>query len=90
MSILCLGMLLGLPHLEMVGWGGIYSPPPTIIVVGQKQQLSVEGRIVRCTPDKHCSLFGALPRPTVGGYSNRPLDPIVAQTIRCTLDSPVL
>jgi hypothetical protein len=24
MSILCLGMLLGLPHLEMVGWGGIY------------------------------------------------------------------
>jgi hypothetical protein len=21
MSILCLGMLLGLPHLEMAGWG---------------------------------------------------------------------
>jgi hypothetical protein len=36
MSILCLGMLLGLPHLEMVGWG-IYSLPPTIVVVGQKQ-----------------------------------------------------
>jgi hypothetical protein len=26
MSILCLGMLLGLPHLEMAGWGGIYRP----------------------------------------------------------------
>jgi hypothetical protein len=26
MSILCLGMLLGLSHLEMVGWGGIYRP----------------------------------------------------------------
>jgi hypothetical protein len=26
MSILCLGMLLGLQHLEMVGWGGIYRP----------------------------------------------------------------
>jgi hypothetical protein len=23
MSTICLGMLLGLPHLEMVGWGGI-------------------------------------------------------------------
>jgi hypothetical protein len=23
---LCLGMLLGLPHLEMLGWGGIYRP----------------------------------------------------------------
>jgi hypothetical protein len=26
MSIVYLGMLLGLPHLEMAGWGGIYSP----------------------------------------------------------------
>jgi hypothetical protein len=26
MSILCFGMLLGLPHLEMAGWGGIYMP----------------------------------------------------------------
>ena len=26
MSILCLGMLLGLPHLEMAGWGVIYRP----------------------------------------------------------------
>jgi hypothetical protein len=28
MFILCLGMLLGLPHLEMAGWGGIYRPNP--------------------------------------------------------------
>jgi hypothetical protein len=26
MSTICLGMSLGLPHLEMAGWGCIYSP----------------------------------------------------------------
>jgi hypothetical protein len=26
MSTICLGMLLGLSHLEMAGWGGIYRP----------------------------------------------------------------
>jgi hypothetical protein len=26
MSTICLGMLLGLPHLGMTGWGGIYRP----------------------------------------------------------------
>jgi hypothetical protein len=26
MSNICLGMLLGLPHLEIAGWGGIYRP----------------------------------------------------------------
>jgi hypothetical protein len=26
MSIVCLGMSLGLPHMEMAGWGCIYSP----------------------------------------------------------------
>jgi hypothetical protein len=25
MSTICLGMLLGLPHMRMAGWGGIYS-----------------------------------------------------------------
>jgi hypothetical protein len=30
MSIICLDMLLGLPHLEMAGWGGIYRPQPPI------------------------------------------------------------
>jgi hypothetical protein len=28
MSIVCLEMLVGLPHLEMAGWGGIYSSQP--------------------------------------------------------------
>jgi hypothetical protein len=27
-STICLGMLLGLPYLEMAGWGGIYRPQP--------------------------------------------------------------
>jgi hypothetical protein len=26
MSILYLGLLLGLPHIEMASWGGIYRP----------------------------------------------------------------
>jgi hypothetical protein len=40
-------------------------------------------RIVQCTPDKQCSLSGALPRqPTVGVYSSRPLDPTVTQAVR--------
>jgi hypothetical protein len=26
MSTICLGMFLGLPRIEMVGWGGIYRP----------------------------------------------------------------
>jgi hypothetical protein len=26
MSTICPGMLLGLPQLEMAGWGGIYRP----------------------------------------------------------------
>jgi hypothetical protein len=34
-SITCVGMLLGLPHLEMAGWRGINSLP-SIIAVGQK------------------------------------------------------
>jgi hypothetical protein len=28
MSTICLDMLLGLPHLEMVGWGGSYRLQP--------------------------------------------------------------
>jgi hypothetical protein len=36
MSIICLDMLLGLPHLEMVGWGGIYRPTTPLLAVGQK------------------------------------------------------
>jgi hypothetical protein len=28
MSTILIGMLLGLPHLEVAGWGGIYSHQP--------------------------------------------------------------
>jgi hypothetical protein len=44
MSTIYLGMLLGHPHLKMVECG-VFIASPTIIVVGQKQQLSVDGRI---------------------------------------------
>jgi hypothetical protein len=35
MSTICLGMSLGLPHLEMVGWG-VFISPNTNIAVGEK------------------------------------------------------
>jgi hypothetical protein len=34
-STICLGMLLGLPHLEMVDWV-VFIDPNTILVVGEK------------------------------------------------------
>jgi hypothetical protein len=46
MSTMCLGMLLGLPHLEMAGWGGIYRPH-TNLTVGEKLLLSAAHRTVR-------------------------------------------
>jgi hypothetical protein len=43
------GMLLGLPHLEMSGWGGICRPN-TKLDDGEKLLLSVANRTVRwCT-----------------------------------------
>jgi hypothetical protein len=38
MSITCVVMLLGLPHLQMAGWRCIDSPP-SIIAVGENQLL---------------------------------------------------
>jgi hypothetical protein len=59
MCTICLGMLLGLPHLEMANWGCIYSP----------QHNSSHWRKVDAlcgTPDSpvvhrttHCSVYGA-------------------------------
>jgi hypothetical protein len=46
MSTICLGMSLGLPHMEMAGWGCIYSPN-TKLAVGGKLLLSVVHRTVR-------------------------------------------
>jgi hypothetical protein len=35
MSIICLGMLLGLPHIEMAGWGVLIAPN-TKLAIGEK------------------------------------------------------
>jgi hypothetical protein len=63
MCTICLGMLLGLPHLEMAGWGCIYSPQhncsrwrkaaalcgtPDSPVVHQTAHCSVSGAPSRC------------------------------------------
>ena len=48
-------------------------------------------RTVRRTPEKHCSLSGALPRqPTVGVCSSQPLDLTITHTVWCTPYSPML
>jgi hypothetical protein len=39
MCTICLGMLLGLPHLEMAGWG-VFIAPNTKVAVGGKLLLS--------------------------------------------------
>jgi hypothetical protein len=52
MSILCLGMLLGLPHLQMIGWV-VFIASPTLLAIGQKASAFCRRahRTVRCTPD---------------------------------------
>jgi hypothetical protein len=71
MSIICLGMLLGLPHLEMAGWGCIYSPQHKISH-WRKAVLSAAHRTVWwCTGQYtvHCLVrlvVGMTLQPTVG------------------------
>jgi hypothetical protein len=73
MSTICLGMLLGLPHLQMAGWG-------VFIVLPLNYSRWTESccfyrqayRTVRCTPDMHYSL-------SVGVCSSRLLDSTVAR-----------
>jgi hypothetical protein len=49
MSNICLGMSLGLPHLEMAGWG-VFIAPNTNRAIGEKLLLSTAHRTVRwCT-----------------------------------------
>jgi hypothetical protein len=49
MSTICLGMLFGLPHLEMAGWG-VFIASNTNRAVGEKLLLSAAHRTVRwCT-----------------------------------------
>jgi hypothetical protein len=58
MSIACIGMMLGLPHLQMVGWRGI-NGPPSIIAIGQKVDCSVVGRTGQSGAHQTC----LVPRP---------------------------
>jgi hypothetical protein len=81
MSTICFGMLLGLPHLEMVGWE-VFIASPTIIVVGQKQQLSIDGRTRQSGAQQTCTIHCPVPwprQPTVGVCSSRLLDPTIAR-----------
>jgi hypothetical protein len=75
MSTICLDMLLGLPHLEMAGWGGIYRPHPPNSCWTESSSFLSTGTpdTVRCQPRL----------PTVEVYSSRPLGPTGTQTVRC-------
>jgi hypothetical protein len=62
MSTICLGMSLGLPHLEMAGWG-VFIAPNTNRAVGEKFLLlcgTPDSPVVHRTA--HCSMSGALSR----------------------------
>jgi hypothetical protein len=56
MSTICLDMLLGLPHLEMAGWGGIYSHQPSCSRWGRLLAMGAPNSLVR-----HRTLSGVLP-----------------------------
>jgi hypothetical protein len=70
MSILCLGMLLWLPHLQMAGWG-LFIASTTLLAIGQKATAFYRWahQTVRCAPDIHCSLSGAC-------HVSRPLESV--------------
>jgi hypothetical protein len=79
-------MLLGLPPLQMVGWGYLWSPHNYSRWTEATTFCRRVHRTVWCTPDKHCSLFGALPRqPTFEVCSSRPLDPTIARLSGATI-----
>jgi hypothetical protein len=96
MSTIWLGMLLGLPPLEMAGWGGIYSHQPSCSRWGRLLAMGVPD-----SPVRHRTLSGVPPRQptvrvrsrsTVGGFvlmSNRTVRCRTGQvlfTVRCASD----
>jgi hypothetical protein len=92
MSTICLGMFLGLQHLQMAGWG-VFIASPTLLAVGQKAAAFCwrAHRTVRCASDRALFTVQCLPRQlTVGVCTGRSLYSTVTQTVRCTSDSPVL
>jgi hypothetical protein len=51
-STICLGMLLGLPHLQMAGWWSIYNLPHNSSRWTESSLLCRRAhQTVRCTPD---------------------------------------
>jgi hypothetical protein len=68
MGTICLGMLLGLPHLEMADWGCIYSPQHNSSRWRKADALcgTPDSPVVHRTA--HCSVSGAPSRcPVVAG-----------------------
>jgi hypothetical protein len=90
MCTICLGMLLGLPHLQMAGWG-VFIAPNTNRAVGEKLQFSAAHRTVRwCTRQRTvaCSVRLAVTlseQATVGGagFSHRTVW-CSHRTVRCS------
>jgi hypothetical protein len=64
MSTIWLGMLLGLPHLEVSGWGGIYNHQPNCI---RWRRLLAMGAIGQCPVRRHVTL-------SLGLGAGRPLE----------------
>jgi hypothetical protein len=72
--------------------GGVFIAFPTIITVGQKQQLSIDRRTGQSGAHRTCTVHCPMPWPrqlTVGVCSSRSLDPTVTRlsgahwTVRC-------
>jgi hypothetical protein len=94
MSIIWLAMLLGLPHFEMAGWGGIYSHQPSCSRWGRLLSMGAPDSPVRhrtctvpCPVRRHVSQL-------LGLGAGRPLEALsscgtgqVLFTVRCTPDS---
>jgi hypothetical protein len=92
MSIIYLGMLLGLPHLEMPGWGVFIASPHNCSRWTETTSFCRRAhRTVRCLPNMHCSLSGALTTSADRwGLQQSIVGSDHCQTIWGTPDSPVL
>jgi hypothetical protein len=65
---------------------GVFIASPTIVDVGQKQQLSVNERTGQSGAHRTSTVHCPVPwprQPAVGVCSSRLLDPTVTQTVRC-------
>jgi hypothetical protein len=92
MSTICLGMFLGLPHLQMASWGVFI-----VFLLNYRRWTETYyfyrrvHRIVRCTLDMHCSLSGALATSADRwGLQQSTIGSDHCQIVRCTPDNPVL